>query len=47
MYLRIESRDMVQLTLNEPYIERICEMSSWQFFNVFYTFLRKFQYLRK
>ena len=34
-------------TLNNEYIERIYQMSSWQFFNEFYTILRKFQYLRK
>ena len=27
--------------LNIKYIERIYEMSSWQFFNGFYTILRK------
>ena len=34
-------------TLNNKYIGRIYQMSSWQFFNEFYTILRKFQYLRK
>ena len=34
-------------TLNKEYIGRIYQMSSWQFFNEFYTILRKFQYLRK
>ena len=34
-------------TLNKEYIGRIYEMSSWQFFNEFFTILRKFQYLRK
>ena len=33
--------------LNNEYIERIYPMSSCQFFNEFYTILRKFQYLRK
>ena len=31
-------------TLNNEYIGRICEMSSWQFFNEFYTILRKFHF---
>ena len=30
-------------TLNNEYIERMYQMSSWQFFNEFYTILRKFQ----
>ena len=34
-------------TLNKEYIGRIYQMSSWQFFNEFYTILRKFQYLQK
>ena len=34
-------------TLNNEYIGRIYQMSSWQFFNEFYTIFRKFQYLRK
>ena len=35
-------------TLNNEYIGRIYQMSSWQFFNEFYTILRKFKYnLRK
>ena len=34
-------------TLNNEYIGRIDQMSSWQFFHEFYTILRKFQYLRK
>ena len=34
-------------TLNNEYIGRIYQRSSWQFFNEFYTILRKFQYLRK
>ena len=34
-------------TLNNEYIGRNYQMSSWQFFNGFYTILRKFQYLRK
>ena len=33
--------------LNNEYIGRIYQMSSWQFFIEFYTILRKFQYLRK
>ena len=34
-------------TLNYEYIGRIYQMSSWQFFDEFYTILRKFQYLQK
>ena len=34
-------------TLNNEYIGRIYQMSSWQFFNEFYTILRKFHFLRK
>ena len=34
-------------TLNNEYVGKIYQMSSWQFFNEFYTILRKFQYLRK
>ena len=33
--------------LNNEFIGRIYEMSSWQFFNEFYTIFRKTQYLRK
>ena len=33
-------------TLNNEYIGRIYQMSSWQSFNEFYTMLRKFQYLQ-
>ena len=42
--------DMIFLyseTLNNEYIGRIYQMSSWQFFKEFYTILREFQYLRK
>ena len=34
-------------TINNEYIDRIYQMSSWQFLNEFYTILRKFQSLRK
>ena len=34
-------------TLNNEYIGRIYQMSSWQFLNEFYTKFRNFQYLRK
>ena len=34
-------------TLNKEYIGRIYQMSSSQFFNEFYSILRKFQCLRK
>jgi len=34
-------------TLDNEYIGRIYQMSSLQFFNEFYTILRKFQYFRK
>ena len=34
-------------TLNNEDIGRIYQMSSWQFFNEFFTILRKFQYLQK
>ena len=33
--------------LNNKYIGKSYQMSSWQFFNEFYTISRKFQYLRK
>ena len=34
-------------TLNNEYTGRIYQMSSWQFFNEFYTISRQFQYLWK
>ena len=34
--------DIYRETLNKEYIGRIYQISSWQFFNEFYTILRKF-----
>ena len=46
-YIFLDQVVFIQWNPNNENIGRIYQMSSWQFFNEFYTILRKFQYLWK